>query len=147
MQLFDGAFVETAPKSRNYKGLGDPLADFKQETVLVNSHTNSSSNMPRTSRELRSSNATSSKGDGDGSFYEMELEGGCVKNATATGLGSIGEDSGCSAPLGPCDGGRQAWLFFGSAFMIEALLWGMFFEISLICCSLVSRLGILVFIQ
>jgi hypothetical protein len=62
----------------------------------------------------------------------MELEGGCVENAATTGLGSIGEDSGRSAPLGPCDGGRQAWLFFGSAFMIEALLWGMFSKYSFI---------------
>ena len=29
-------------------------------------------------------------------------------------------------PLPPADGGREAWLFLGSCFVFEALIWGLF---------------------
>lgn len=76
----------------------------------------------------RSVAAKSTKSEGDGSFYELEVGCGCdnANRSDATDLGPIGDPS-LPAPEGPCDGGLQAYLFFGSAFMIEALLWGMFF--------------------
>ncbi|TID19549.1 MFS general substrate transporter [Venturia nashicola] len=89
--------------------------------------------MPRNSTELQRSVAaksTKSDGDGDGGggggSCELELGCGCdnANRSDAENLGPIGDPS-LLAPEGPCDGGLQAYLFFGSAFMIEALLWGM----------------------
>jgi hypothetical protein len=35
------------------------------------------------------------------------------------------EDANVSASLPPTDGGKDAWLFLFSCFMLEALIWGM----------------------
>lgn len=125
MQLFDSAFIETAPSLETIRVWGYPLTDtLAQKTTYVRpSHADFSSTMPRNSIESQRSAAKSIKSDGDGNFYELELGGG-VENAPTT-LSPIGDPS-LPTPEGPCDGGTQAFLFFGSAFMIEALLWGMF---------------------
>lgn len=90
--------------------------------------------MPRNSIESLHSivAAKSTKSDGDGGFYELELGGGRCDQSEATNLGPIGDPS-LPTPEGPADGGTQAYLFFASAFMIEALLWGMsspFFQLN-----------------
>lgn len=125
MQLFDSAFIETAPSLETIRVWGYPLIDtlVQKITYVRPSHADFSSTMPRNSIESQRSAAKSTKSDGDGSFYKLELGGG-VENAPTT-PSPIGDPS-LPTPEGPCDGGTQAFLFFGSAFMIEALLWGMF---------------------
>lgn len=88
--------------------------------------------MPRNSMDSQRSVAarsTKSDGDGDGDGSLYELEAGCgfdnANRSSAVDLDPI-RDPSLLAPEGPCDGGLQAYLFFASAFMIEALLWGMF---------------------
>lgn len=75
--------------------------------------------MPHFSRESLQFNATRPKSDG---FCELELEGGGQRDAnfpaTSVQLAPIKN-------LAPRDGGWRAWAFLASAWMIEAVLWGM----------------------